>query len=452
MSASETKVQAINCTACGATLDVMGGHRVKSLTCGYCGSVMDRHAGYQVLQRYRDSPERPYAPLTLGMEATLKGVPFAIIGMIRYVSHQSGPGWAESYDWISFQLYSPTHGYGWLTWNKGHYLFSYRTRDMPYPVTPRHLMPKSPVRLEGRKFKMFERYAATIDYVEGELTWIAKRGDEVHVVEAIDPPAMFSYERGENELEYSIGEYMEPAEVHAAFGIDPPGRPEGVHPAQPFRPSALLEALSKIGPIFAGVAILGLFLVLTLGGGREIVRSTIDDPSASAWLVSFTVTDADRLVKIELESPVRNNWVYYELTVNNAETEEPVLFLGQEISYYEGRDSDGRWTEGSRRADALFKLPAPGDYELAIDASEIGHPVPRVELGLKRPQADDNEVGLVASEVFPPLEVRIHDRVMVKRYAVILLILSIVAFAHSSLHAPHLREAPLGGRAGGRRR
>ena len=133
---SETNLRAINCTACGATLDVLGGHRVKSLVCGYCGSVMDSHAGYQVIQRYRDSPDRPAAPLALGMEATLKGVPFTIIGMIEYVSRQSGPGWAETYDWISFQLYSPTHGYAWLTWNKGHYVFSYRTRDLPHPVTP----------------------------------------------------------------------------------------------------------------------------------------------------------------------------------------------------------------------------------------------------------------------------------------------------------------------------
>ena len=144
-----TKVRAINCTACGATLDLRGGHRVKSLVCGYCGSIMDRHAGFQLLQRYRDNPDRPYAPISLGMEATLKGVPFTVIGMIQYVSHQSGPGWAESYDWISFQLFSPTHGYAWLTWNKGHYLFSHRTREMPAPATPR--MARAEGQRDGRQ-------------------------------------------------------------------------------------------------------------------------------------------------------------------------------------------------------------------------------------------------------------------------------------------------------------
>lgn len=402
MSTRETKVQAINCNACGAPLDVLGGHRVRSLTCGYCGSVMDRHAGFQVIQRHRNQPDRPYAPIAIGMQAELKGVTFTVIGMIRYVSHQSGPGWAESYDWISFQLFSPTHGYAWLTWNKGHYLFSYRTREMPYPVSPERLEQKDRVRLEDRTFTIFERYPAEIAYVEGEFTWMARRGDKAHVVEAIAPPFMFSYERNDREIEYSIGEYMEADDVHTAFGLDAPPRPEGVHPAQPFEPSAIWQALSKVGPIFAAVAFLGLLLTVVLGDGREIIRSAVDDPSSSSWAVPFTVEDADRLLKVELRSPVRNNWVYYDIEVNDAESDAFVLSLGQEISFYEGRDSDGYWSEGSQRAEALFKVPAPGSYEIEIQASEAGSAIPELEL-------------------------RIYDNILVRRYAVILLILSVLA-------------------------
>ncbi|MEZ5934134.1 MAG: DUF4178 domain-containing protein [Alphaproteobacteria bacterium] len=402
MSTADTNIQAINCTACGATLDVLGGHRVRSLTCGYCGSVMDRHAGFQVVERHQNKPDRPYAPIALGMQSTLKGVPFTVIGMIQYVSHQSGPGWAESYDWISFQLFSPTHGYAWLTWNKGHYLFSYRTRDLPEPVVPKSLNQKDRVRLGERTFRMFERYAAEVAYVEGELTWIARRGDKTHEVEAIDPPYLFSYEQSDDELEYSIGDYLDADEVHAAFGIEPAERPEGIHPAQPFRPSGLVKALAKVGPIFAGVAILGLFAVSVLGSGREIVQSRIDDPSSTTWTVPFTVADAGRLLKIELSSDVQNNWVYYDIDVNDAKTDAWVLSLGQELSFYEGRDSDGRWTEGSKQAEALFKLPTAGDYEIEITASEAGGTI-------------------------PPLGIRLYDGILVKRYFVVLLILSVLA-------------------------
>ena len=106
-----------------------------------------------------------------GMEATLKDIPFIVIGMIKYVSHQSGPGWEESYDWISFQLYSPTHGYVWLTWNKGHYLFSYRTRDMPHSdALPDRLVQKMDVKVEDRTFKMFEGYVGDRRLYRGRLS------------------------------------------------------------------------------------------------------------------------------------------------------------------------------------------------------------------------------------------------------------------------------------------
>ena len=55
---------------------------------------MDSHAGFQTVQQYRQRPDRPITPLTIGQQAELKGVPFTIIGMIEYVSHQSGEGWA----------------------------------------------------------------------------------------------------------------------------------------------------------------------------------------------------------------------------------------------------------------------------------------------------------------------------------------------------------------------
>ena len=400
-STNLAEIKAINCTSCAATLNVLGGHRVKSLTCGYCGSVMDRHADFKLLQRYRKKPDRPYVPLALGMQAEFRGVPFTIIGMIGYVSHQSGPGWAESYEWVSFQLYSPTHGYAWLTWNKGHYLFSYRTREQPHPSVPGILMPKMKVTLDNQTFRMFERYVAEIDYVEGELTWIAKRGDKVRVVEAIDPPFMFNYEQSERELEYSIGEYADADAVHAAFDIDPPEPPDGIHPAQPFDPGSFWPALGKIGPFFAAIAALLLLITFVVGDGRELARANFEKGSGVQTL-PFTATNVDQLLKLDLRASLTNNWVYYDVTVTDAETDEDVLVLGKEISFYKGRDSDGDWIEGSRRATALFKVPSPGDYKIEIEPSE-------------------------ASDAIPPLQIRLYEGVMVKRYWIALLIVSGVA-------------------------
>lgn len=398
-------VKAINCTSCGATLDVLGGHRVKSLTCGYCGSVMDSHAGFQTVQQHRNRLDRPITPLSIGMQATLKDVPFTVIGLIEYVSHQSGPGWSESYRWVSFQLYSPTHGYCWLTWNKGHFFFSYRTRELPDPAVPRRggmaLLPKVPIQLGDQKFRVFESYPAEIAYVEGELTWIAKTGDKVRVVEAIDPPKMFSYEQNDRELEYSIGEYLDAGEVHAAFGLESPSTPDGIHPAQPFDGGSFLPALAKIGPIFAGLALLSLIFVSIAGDGRELVRTRTDATKETVKL-PFTVSSPDQLMKLELAATMSNNWAYYDVTVTDTETGVDILAMGKEISFYQGRDSDGYWSEGSQRETALFKVPVAGSYEIEIVPAETGGSV-------------------------PPLSVRLYEQVFVKRYLVILLILSAVA-------------------------
>jgi hypothetical protein len=390
----EKSLTGINCTNCGAALELFGGHRVKSLTCRYCGSVMDSHDGYKVITQYREIA-RPEAPLGIGMQAVLKEVAFTVIGLIEYRMIEE----AELYGWVSFQLYSPTHGYAWLTWNDGHYVFSYRTRELPNPALPDHLRRKATVSALGRVFRRFEGYDAWIHYVEGELTWIAKRDDRTRAVEAIDPPFLFSYEQTDDELEYSIGEYLEPAAVHDAFGLDPPPRPVGIHPAQPFRPGGFLLGLKKAGPVFAFLGLLGFIFVGIAGGGRQILESTVDGRNASS--LPFMLSRPNQLLKLELATPVSNSWVYYDITV--AAEDEDVMALGKEISFYEGRDSGGYWSEGSTRATALFKLPAAGAYELQIDPVE--------------------------SEATPPsnLSVTMYEGVFVKRYVVALLVLGILA-------------------------
>ena len=378
---------------------------------------MDRHAGFQTVQQYRDNPNRPITPLSIGMQATLKDVSFTIIGMIEYVSHQSGSGWSESYRWVSFQLYSPTHGYCWLTWNKGHYFFSYRTRELPNPATPgrkKYLPQKFPVVLGDRAFDVFESYQAEISYVEGELTWIAKLGDKVHVVEAIDPPGMFSYELTDREYEYSIGDYMKAEDVHEAFGLEPPSKPIGIHPAQPFDGGSFWPALSKVGPIFAGIALIGLIFVMIAGDGRELVRVQMAG-TKEPQTFPFTSTNPDLLMKLELQASISNNWAFYEVMVNDAETDEVVLALGKEISFYEGRDADGYWSEGSKHETALFKVPAAGDYRIEIVPAETGGSI-------------------------PPLYVALSEQVFVKRYLVMLLFLSVLAWLSLPLVRRHFEK------------
>ena len=111
------QVRSINCTQCGAPLTLHGGHRVESLTCGFCGSVLDAHEDFKVVRTYADL-KRPYSPLALGMSGKIKDVEFTIIGMVQYRD-----AWHDS--WLEYAIYSPTHGYAWVAYEHGHFLFRF---------------------------------------------------------------------------------------------------------------------------------------------------------------------------------------------------------------------------------------------------------------------------------------------------------------------------------------
>ena len=104
------KISSIRCTACGAPLTLHGGgHKIQTLNCAYCGAVMDARHDFAVLAQFANQ-HRPECPLELGMQGKLKGVDFTIIGMIA---------WFAEGEWVDLLLYSPTHGYAWLSYEQG---------------------------------------------------------------------------------------------------------------------------------------------------------------------------------------------------------------------------------------------------------------------------------------------------------------------------------------------
>lgn len=268
MSTGQAAVRQISCTQCGAPLELHGGSHIKSLSCGYCGAVLDSKDEYKVLLQHKNR-QRPYSPLQLGMKGVFKEVEFTLIGMVQYTS-------GDGYNWLDYQLFSPTHGYVWLTFNEGHFAFTRRMRDVPTPSRPSDkLRQRSLIRLRDQSFKVFERYQAKITYVEGELTWIAREGDENQVLEAIDPPYIFAYVQSANELEYEITEYMQPEAIYAAFNIDgEPDEPDGIHPAQPYPKAEECQSLSKSlrGYLFFNFA---LILLAWFSWGATVVYLVI---------------------------------------------------------------------------------------------------------------------------------------------------------------------------------
>ncbi len=364
---AETQVRRINCTACGAPLELYGGHKVETMTCSYCGTVLDAHADFKILKRHaEDQVHRNFLPLKLGMSGTLKGVEFRVIGLISYG--------ADEDVWTEFCLFSPTHGYAFLSWGNGHFVFHRRERDLPFPSTSwAGLAVKHKIRLGGRYLRFYEAYSADVLDVAGELPWRAEVGDRVSMAEAVDPPYVLSQEMEGDELEYFLGEYIEHTEVAEAFDLEL-RTPSGVHPAMPFRPNPLAQALGKNGQIFAALAFLGLFALLLFGGGQKVLVEHFNWQQISSpnGVVSqpFEVTDANKLVEAELRSSVSNAWMWLEVSLQQGDN--TLFTTGKEISYYHGYEGGESWSEGSQSATLLFKVPEPGTYQLALNAEGGG--------------------------------------------------------------------------------
>ncbi len=368
---AQFQVRRINCTQCSAPLELHGGHKVERIVCSYCGSLLEGGEGHQVLKRhYVEQGKRSFLPLQPGDEGTIKGVNFIVIGFIGYESTEDS--------WTEFCLFSPTHGYAWLSWDGGHFVFIRRLRDLPVPSSSWRLFaPKRAIAQGARRFRFYEFYQAKVVDIGGELPWRGEIGDRVDCADAVDPPRILTQEIEGGEIEYHLGEYMPPAQIAKAFGkpaIDKARPPHSVHPAQPFVVSTFDRHVQLNGRIFGALALLGLLVTLLFGSGETLLKEHFSWEAVQSregqLTQSFQVTKPNRLIEVSLDSSVSNAWLWLDLDVTRKG--EDVFFLGKEISYYHGYEGGEHWTEGTQRASALFRVPKAGLYELNVKAAQWG--------------------------------------------------------------------------------
>ncbi len=70
-------------------------------------------------------------------------------------------------------------------------------------------------------------------------------------------------------------------------------------------------------------------------------------------------------LEVTTEAQVDNGWAYFDYALVNEATGTTYEF-GREVSYYYGRDSDGNWSEGSRRDRAVLPSVPAGQYFLRV--------------------------------------------------------------------------------------
>ena len=381
-------LKSINCTACGAGLDVLGGGRVTTHICSYCGTALDALDNYKTLVKF-NILERPETPVKIGAAGQIFGVNYTVIGLLEHEEVWRGRSWK----WVDHQVFSPTHGYAWLTLEDGHLTFSRRYRKpvgwlSEAEVNRADTRPR--VRAGGEVFQYYETSTSAVTYAEGEFTWAPRKGQKTTTITAMSDTAMLGFSTTKREREIYHTVYLEPTEV-SGFDLDTGGKPSGVHALQKLKAGAHAGFLTKAA-LGCMALCLGLALVMFLQNGRLAETRQRFSVTELPVTIPFEVSEPGRLTRIDLQGNGRNSWHFLSVELEDPEGE--VLFeSGRTVEYYHGRDNEGSWSEGSNAASLAFFPPAAGRYAVTLDLEESGFWAPNVNRA-SSPQRQLTEVSL----------------------------------------------------------
>lgn len=361
--AKTVSTQGMGCPNCGGPLTLTAPDQAERVTCQYCNSLLDVNQGkLKWLKALKPKPDAPDFVLPIGAEGTFKDdVKFKIIGaMVRSVTIDG-----IKYFWHEYLLYNPMIGFRWLTHSDNHWSFV-------EPVNTADVVENgNTATYNGQNFKLFQNAGAVVEYVKGEFYWRVSQGEAVGTADYVKAPLMLSLERGNNEINWSVGVYMTNAEIEKAFGVTDLPKPWSVAPNQPFTGSFYYTwGLIPLALLF----VVAIFMIPLSGfGSTPLNQQVILPPLVNATTPQAVFSQPFELkgnsnVRITASANVMNSWADLDVDLVNEQNNE-VESVNIPIEYYSGTDSDGAWTEGAQTQDAtLSSLPA-GKYTLRVEGT-----------------------------------------------------------------------------------
>lgn len=356
-------VRRVPCGGCDAMVAIHG-REARSVVCPQCHRLIDVSRSDPTTLELAAQVGKPPVPFTMGQKCKLRGVDYTVVGHIRFVEHD----FEGTYRSDEFLLFNRDAGYGWIVLENGHFSISRELDDRPLGFEPRLAAPKQSLRFNGRKWKVFESGSTQVEWVDGELPWVAQIGDQNYYMDAVSPPFLLSAEWTESEMEWYEAEYVDSAEIAEAFGIgvDELPAPYGIAPNQPYARSLFRRQAVGIMGVFAflfGLAALYSLIKPTREAGKMVVRP---EQFAQEFVTQpFMIQEDDALCEATFHGDVNNSWEYLSVAVLNSD-DEIVVDFSAELSYYHGYEGGESWSEGSRSDHIPFKLGKPGDYRLLV--------------------------------------------------------------------------------------
>lgn len=360
-------LKTFNCPQCGSIVEIRAQGLSLSVVCSSCRSIIDSsNETYQILQKAQKVIA--YKPLIpLGRRGKLFGTLWEVIGCMERADG------TDTYYWTEYLLFNPTKGFAWLTEANGHWNFMHKARILPKETNSfnlRNMLNK--VNYLGKDYQLYHRGTARVKFVMGEFYWRVQIGDETNVEDYIRPPEILSLEESGTEKTWSIGQYVEVADVKKNFLItEPMPMVSGVSPNQIASFHSYSEDIFKYATLFISIICFIQFYALVDANSKSDFVESFSYTSRAEPMNytsgSFELSHQYSNLEIELSSDVDNNWIEVGVDLINDETGENREFeMGTE--FYSGYDSDGRWTEGSRKNEIVISGIPKGKYHLNLQA------------------------------------------------------------------------------------
>ncbi|MFI5095930.1 MAG: DUF4178 domain-containing protein [Candidatus Acidiferrales bacterium] len=357
------QVKALNCPQCGAAIVLRSMGNAETVVCGSCHSILDaKDPNLQILQKFQVITGEVPPLIPLGTRGKIRGTDYDVIGFQRRSITVEG----IRYDWHEYVLFNPYKPTRYLTEYQGHWNDISVCKELP-------IIKFSTANYLGEIYKHFQTADADTNYVLGEFPWQVRVGEHAALTDYVKPPRVLSSEKSANEVTWSIGEYMYGADIWKAFNL-PGHAPEavGVYENQP---SPVSQNVKGIWSAFLAFAI--LLLVLLAGFDLASSKTTAFDssyrlnagePKGEASFVTdvFNLDGRTSNVEITTSANVDNSWIYVNYALIDQDSGRAWDF-GREVSYYHGYDSDGSWTEGSRKDEVIIPSVPSGHYYLRIE-------------------------------------------------------------------------------------
>jgi len=348
------KHYAIKCTNCAAPLDILGGGRVTTVTCQYCHSVLDMNDHYKILSKFNDAV-RPDGPFKIGMRGNIKGVEWTIIGWIHYKT-----GEFPSEEWDEFFLYSPTHGYAWLVYEGKILSFSRKVRDFDL-YHWKEEQPKSLFYHKGHYLQKDSSYLTYIQYVEGELNWIAKFGDRFTTWDYNGVKYQsLSVEQGKKELEVYHTQRLDKADIYSAFELEYTPTNKSTDASETIYKDTIEDTPSYNGWKILLVLLVSMIL-LSFFSTKEVSKLYTKEKSN---IQQFVIDKDMFLTHISIESPQGLGKSKLALYKDNTK----IFYIDSSTVYYVNKYLYHTWSKTSRYTDIYLNLPK-GKYR--IEFSQI---------------------------------------------------------------------------------